>query len=121
MFMILCVIDQTDHLKTVLKAWQQNGITGVTILESTGLHRLITQAHVPMRYVFGAASPERGNTTLFTIVDSEETIQRCLEVTENVIGDFNEPNTGIFIAWPLGFAKGVNAKQTRQSGKGEEP
>lgn len=116
MFMILCVIDQTDHLKAVLQAWQQNGITGVTILESTGLHRLIAQTHIPMRYAFGATSSERGNITLFTIVDKEETIQHCLEVTESIIGDFNGPNTGIFIAWPLGFAKGVNGKQPHQTG-----
>jgi len=116
MFMILCVIDQTDHLKAVLKAWQQNSINGVTILESTGLHRLIAETRVPMRYAFGAASSERGNITLLTIVDNEETIQRCLEITESIIGDFNGPNTGIFIAWPLGFAKGVTGKQSHSSG-----
>lgn len=79
MNMILCVIDQPDQLNPVLQAWQQNGIKGVTILESMGLHRLQGQIHIPMRYLFGSSSTERGNITLFTVVDQEETIQRCLE------------------------------------------
>jgi hypothetical protein len=69
--------------------------------------------HIPMRYAFGSTSPERGNITVFTVVDKEETIQRCLEITESVIGDFNGPNTGVFVAWPLGFTKGTNVKHPR--------
>ncbi len=116
MYMVLCVIDQTEHLTPLLTAWRQNGITGVTILESTGLHRLIQQPLIPMRYALGKASAERGNVTLFTVVDKEETVQRCLEIAESVIGDFNAPNTGIFAAWPLGFAKGVTGKSANSSG-----
>lgn len=111
MYMIVCVIDQPDHLNAVLQAWKANGITGITMLESTGLHRLSEQPHVPMRYAFGSASSERGNITLFTVVEKEETIQHCLEITETIVGDFSGPNTGIFVAWPLGFAKGVTGKQ----------
>ncbi len=111
MYMVLCVIDQTDKLAQVLQTWQRNGIGGVTILESTGLHRLSQLPHVPMRYVFSHQVSERGNVTLFTVVEDEQTIQKCLEITESVIGDFNGPNTGIFIAWPLSFAKGVTGKR----------
>jgi hypothetical protein len=110
MYMILCVIDQPEHLTPVLQAWQRNGLSGVTILESSGLHRLSQHTHVPMRYTFGDAEQERGNNTLLAVVDKEETIQRCLEITETIVGDFNGPNTGIFVAWPLGFAKGVMGK-----------
>jgi hypothetical protein len=112
MYMILCVIDQPDQVGPVLKTWHQNGITGVTILDSIGYHRLSEQMRVPMRYAFGSTSPERGNNILLTVVEKEEIIQRCLELTESVIGDFNNPNTGIFVAWPLGFVKGVTGKQS---------
>lgn len=113
MYIILCVIDQPERLRPLLHAWKQNNITGVTIMESTGMHRLSEHTHVPMRYLFGSSAPERGNITLFTVVEDEETIQRCLEVTESIIGNFNEPNTGIFISWPLSFAKGVITKHSR--------
>ncbi|MBE0695926.1 MAG: hypothetical protein IH586_03295 [Anaerolineaceae bacterium] len=112
MYMILCVIDQPDQLGHLLKAWQENGISGVTILESTGMHRLSEQPRIPMRYAFNVPNSERGNITLIMVVEKEETIQHCLEITEGIIGDFNGPNTGIFISWPLGFAKGVVGKQS---------
>lgn len=111
MFMILCVIDQPEYLNAVLKSWKEIGITGVTILESTGLYRLSEQPHIPMRYAFGSTSSERGNLTLFSVVESEEMIQLCLGRTEAVVGDFSGPNTGIFVAWPLVFSKGVIDKQ----------
>lgn len=115
MYIILCVIDQPEQLRPVLLAWQQQGITGVTILESTGIHRLSEQPHIPMRYAFGSASSERGNITLFTIVETEEAIQRCLQATEELVGDLDGPNTGIFAAWPLGFTKGVHDRPARAS------
>jgi hypothetical protein len=108
MFIILCVIDQPDHLKSVLQAWRQEGISGVTVYESTGLHRVSRQAHIPMRYAFGSADVEDGNITLMAVVENEEIILRCLKATETVVGDFSGPNTGIFVSWPVGFSKGVN-------------
>lgn len=116
MYMIVCVIDQPEHLNPVLAAWRANGISGVTILESTGLHRLAELPHVPMRYAFGSASAERGNITIFTVVENEEMIQQCLELTESVIGDLSNANTGIFVSWPLGFTKGVTGKKPHSTG-----
>jgi hypothetical protein len=111
MYMIVCVIDQPANLNRILEAWQKNGITGVTILESTGLGRLSQHPHIAMRYMFGSSSPERGNITLFAVVENEATVRLCLEVSEAVIGNFNDPNTGIFAAWPLEITKGLSGKQ----------
>jgi hypothetical protein len=111
MYMILCVIDQPDKLDNVLQTWKEIGIAGVTMLESTGLHRLSIQPHIPMRYAYRGSEAERGNITLLAVVQNEEIIQHCLAVTEAAVGDFSKPNTGIFIAWPLAFAKGVIGKQ----------
>jgi len=114
MFALLCVIDQVDHLDAVLAAWKRAGIRGVTVIESTGMFRVIQAASIPMRYSFGASKQESGNLTLFAVVNNEELIQACLVATENVVGDFNQPNTGIFVSWPLGFSKGAN-KQNNQN------
>ena len=111
MFMILCVIDQPDKLNSVLDAWKAIGVTGVTIIESSGLHRQRSQPRIPMRYGLGEAETERGNITLYTVVEEEATIQSCLSATEKVVGDLNDSNTGIFVAWPLSFAKGVSGKR----------
>ena len=110
MIMILCVIDQPDRLDEVLKAWEAAGISGVTLLESSGLHRYNQTPHIPMRYFFGESDVERRNVTLFTVVEQEELVRRCLAITEGIIGDFDQPETGIFLSWPLGITKGVPTK-----------
>lgn len=111
MYMIVCVIDKPEHLNAILATWRENGIGGVTIIESTGLHRMTEHPAIPMRYAFGSVSSERGNITIFTVVENEPMIQKCMELAESVVGDFNGPNTGIFVSWPLAFSKGVKGNK----------
>lgn len=107
MYMIMFVLDNPDQLEVVLRAWEQAGISGATIMESTGFHRLRQRA-LPMRYFFPRAqSIEEGHLTLFVIVKTEEAVQRCLAATEKIVGDLNQPHTGVFAAWPLFVVKGV--------------
>lgn len=109
MFMILCVIDDPQKLNDVIKAWRNAGVPGLTVIESTGLHRVIEKSmHIPMPYLIsGRESSERGNFTLLTVVEDEAMIQKCLEAAESVVGDFNGSHSGIFTAWPLTFTKGT--------------
>lgn len=107
MFMILCVIDDPHKVNSVMKAWRTAGVSGVTIVESTGLHRTQKAPRIPMRYLIDREEWERGNITLLAVVDDEAMIQRCLEAAESVVGDFDSPNSGVFTAWPLTFTKGT--------------
>ncbi len=49
MYMLMFVLDDPGRLDPVLEAWEQVGIRGVTIIESTGIHR--RRQILPMRYV----------------------------------------------------------------------
>jgi hypothetical protein len=48
--MIFFVLDNPDRLDELLASWESIGITGVTIIESTGIHRVRRQL-LPMRYL----------------------------------------------------------------------
>lgn len=107
MYMIFFVLDDPDRLDEVLNAWEKAGVGGVTIVESTGIHRLRRQS-IPMRYVFQQSSVvEEGHYTLMAIVPAETDVQACLQATEDLIGDLSQPNTGVFAAWPVTLVKGV--------------
>jgi len=107
MFMIMFVLDDPDHLDAVLKTWEEVGIRGATIIESTGIHRRRRQI-LPMRYVFPSTrNVEESHYTLFAIVESDDVVQLCLQATEQLLGDLDEPNTGVFAAWPLVIVKGL--------------
>lgn len=105
MFMVMAVINDPDQLDAVLEAWAEHGVTGATIVESTGLHR--RRKHVAMRYAFADHLVETGNVTLFVAVQDEEMVKACLAAVESVVGDLNSPNTGVLMAWPIAISKGI--------------
>jgi hypothetical protein len=105
MFMVLLVLHDPDNLDAVLAAWSAIGLRGATVLESTGLYRRQAK-HIPMPYAYGDCA-EEGNYTLFAIVEHEEMVKMCLEATERIIGNLDDPDTGVLAAWPLAQVKGV--------------
>lgn len=109
MYTIFFVLDDPDKLREVLDALEKVGISGVTILESTGLNRVKRKAF-PMRYLPDFYNQEENHLTLMTIVKEEAMIEACLQATESVVGELSNPNTGIFAAWPISFAKGGSLK-----------
>jgi len=109
MYMIMFVLDDPDHLGQVIGAWEAVGIRGATIIESTGIQRLRRQ-EIPMRFLFQSFGPvEEGHLTLFVIVESEQFVHECLQACEEIVGNLDEPNTGIFAAWPLSHVRGLPA------------
>ncbi|PKO16563.1 MAG: hypothetical protein CVU39_07000 [Chloroflexi bacterium HGW-Chloroflexi-10] len=107
MFMIMFVLDDISHLDQILDAWSKQGISGATIIESTGLYRRQLK-RIPMRYAYGGAPmEEKGNITLLVIVENEQKVQLCLKEIEQIVGDLDGPNTGVFSAWPLTITKGI--------------
>jgi len=107
MYMVMLVLDDPNKLDDVLMAWMDAGILGATITESTGMRKQLTPCP-PMRYSYGSSNlRDVGNLTLFVIVSSQAMANKCLAVTEIIVGDLDGPNTGVFAAWPLAIIKGV--------------
>ena len=110
MYMMMFVLDDPTQLDSVLDSWAKLGVTGATIVESTGLYRRQKQ-RIPMRYLYSEPNlTETGNTVLFAVVENEPMVQACLAAAEAIVGDLDGPNTGIFSAWPLAITKGVPSK-----------
>lgn len=111
MHMVMFVLDNPALLDDVLDAWHGIGVSGVTIIESSGLYRRSQQRPVGARYAFGMARAakrvEAGNITLFTIVPDEAAVGACLEAAEAITGDLDGRDTGVLAAWELGTVKGV--------------
>jgi hypothetical protein len=107
MFMIFFVLDNPDQLEAILQAWEQAGIRGATIIESTGINRHL-QRLIPMRYLFQSqGSAEEGHLTLLAIVEAQKDVNACLQATETITGNLDDPNTGVFASWPLMTVKGL--------------
>ena len=114
MYMLIMVLDDTSHLNNVLNAWDQAGVGGVTIIESTGLNRVLQRHSPDMAFVgfsqmFG--SGRLGHNTLFTVIDSLETAETAVAATEAVLGDLTEPDKGIIFAMPVAKTWGLTLKR----------
>ncbi len=111
MYMLVMVLDDTAHLNDVLNAWDKAGVGGVTIIESTGINRVLHRHSADMAFagfsqIFG--SGRVGHNTLFAVIDGMELVETAVAATEAVLGDLNEPDTGIIFALPVAKTWGVD-------------
>ncbi|MGW8249789.1 MAG: hypothetical protein ACWGO1_04040 [Anaerolineales bacterium] len=111
MYMVMFVIDDPNRLDAVLDAWHAEGVIGATIVESTGINRRRRAKLVGTTIMAGInrlmSSAEENHYTLFAIVPDESIVERCLAAAESVVGDLNQPDTGVFAAWSVPIVKGV--------------
>jgi len=111
MHMVMFVLDDPNLLDEVLGAWESVGISGATIIESTGINRRRRASLVGTTIMAGInrlmSSEEENHYTLFAAVHGEEMVQQCLQAAEKVVGDLDEPDSGVLVAWPLSVVKGI--------------
>ena len=111
MHMVMFVLDDPDMLDKVLDAWNEIQVSGVTIVESTGINRRAKARQVGAPFMAGInrmmGSVMEGHYTLFAIVKGEQMVSSCIAAAESVVGDLNQPNSGVLAAWPLSNVKGV--------------
>jgi len=114
--MVWFVLHDAGLLSDVLSAWKESGVQGITILPSTGLRRLeesnALRDDIPLipslEDLLG--DEETLNRTLFSIVENDEMVDRVVKATEAVVGDLDEPNTGILCVFPISRVFGLNRK-----------
>ncbi len=111
MYMIMFVLDDPNYLDKVLDAWDSIGVTGVTIIESTGINRRKRARQVGSMFMAGVnrlmSSDEESHYTLFTMVHDQEVVENCIAEVEKIVGDLDLPNSGVLASWQLDVVKGV--------------
>jgi len=106
MYLLICVLDNPAHLSAVLDGWTEAGVSGVTVLDSTGVQRVrerVVQQDAPLFMGFSRLlrTDQYSHHTLFAVVEDLATAQRAVEATEAVTGDLSGPHTGILFAVPV--------------------
>lgn len=123
MYMLVMVLDDVSHRDDVLQAWTDAGVEGVTIIESTGINRVLQRTEAqPMFMGFGQifGGGRVGHETLFAVIESLELAESAVRATEEVVGDLKEPDTGIIFALPVARTWGVAQPLTNADPKGTE-
>ncbi len=110
MYLLVMVLDDIERLNDVLNAWTEAGIPGITILESTGVNRVLQRhtadaAFAGFSHIFGGGRV--GHNTIFSIINDLDLAERAVKETEKVVGNINKPHTGILFAVPVAKTWGM--------------
>lgn len=114
MFLIMLILNDAERCQDILDAWDQAGAPGVTILRSTGLGRVRTKLglkdDVPLMPSLEDffQSEENLHRTLIAIVRGQSLVDQIVQATQAVLGDLNQPNTGILVVLPVLQAYGLD-------------
>jgi nitrogen regulatory protein PII len=107
MILVLFVLNDAEKLEDILDAWERVGVSGVTVLHSSGLGRARKIAGLrddlplmpSLKDLF--EQDEYFSRTLFSVVKDEALADRLVAATEQVVGDLNKPGVGLIVVVPL--------------------
>ena len=102
--LLVAVIDDASKIWAVLEAWEHAGMSGVTIHDSTGLHRT-TQLRddlplFPSVYDL-MEKAEAHHRTLWSVVEDHVDVEAIVRATEKIVGPLDAPRTGIVFTVPV--------------------
>lgn len=111
MFLVVLVVNDPFHCKGLLPKWKEAGAPGATIIESLGMQSALkgVRDNVPLLPNLGDVENirESHNRTMFTVVPDQATVDRIAEVTQKVIGSFDDPETGFMFVTSVGQVFGL--------------
>ena len=100
MEMLVAVLNRQEHVKPVLRGLLDLGISGATVLRSSGMGRTLSD-EVP---IFGRQmimGQDVFNTTIFSVIEEEELVSASIDVISRIVGDLNQPGTGFLFTVPV--------------------
>ena len=104
MYMFILVLNKEECLEPILEAMLENGLSGATVLNSTGMMRVLGL----LRHFY---SPERKTSkTMFTLIE-EDKIDTLRKIINEKTGGLDKPDTGIVFAVPAAFVEGLKTNK----------
>lgn len=116
--MVLLIVNNIDRIPDVLDAWEALQVPGITILESTGMGTMKKTDYrddLPLMPSLSDLfrSKEHRHRTLFTVVESEELVEKLITVSQQILGDLNRPRNGVLFVLPVSRVVGLSGAQER--------
>ena len=111
MYLLVNVLEHTEHLPAILEGFSRMGVTGTTILDSIGMGRVLMQsgADIPaidtIREVLAKGKPT--NKTIFAVIRDRETMEKAIGVIRSFCGDLDDPGKGILFTISLEYVEGL--------------
>ena len=113
MHLVVIILNKFECLEELLVRFAEGGISGATVIESTGMARVLggkddLRIFGSLRMMFSPVREE--NRTIFTVLP-EEKIPAVKQIVTDVVGDLSKPDTGIMFAVPVSFTEGIGGAE----------
>lgn len=105
---LVLILNKVDLLDKLLNSLSDNGITGGTILNSTGMAKSLAKDETSG--IFGSLrlflDPNRKESKTLLFVQNEETILKTIKIIKSIV-DLSKPDSGIIFTMPIDFVEGL--------------
>jgi nitrogen regulatory protein PII len=107
MKLLILILNKVEKLEEILEGFIEIGISGATIIDSIGMGHVLSE-EVPifagLRFMFAGARPH--NKTILSVIKDEKEAE-ALALIKKILGDLNEPGTGIVFTISLDRVEGL--------------
>jgi nitrogen regulatory protein PII len=115
-FLVVFILDDPNWCSGILDAWESVGVSGITILESSGLGRIRKAAlreDLPLMSTFSEIlrHQETSHRTLLSVVEGQEMVDQVVQVTQEVVGDLQEEDNGFLFVVPVSQVHGLRSRE----------
>ena len=111
MYLLVNVLERSEELPTIMEQFAKIGITGSTVIDSTGMGRVLmkTRATLPVMQQINKVTTdiESSNKTILTVIKEKKRLNEAIKIVKSLCGDLNKPGQGILFAMPLKIVEGV--------------
>lgn len=109
---LFLILNETDYLEDILEEFVEIGVKGATIIDSQGMGRALatnSDQHIPMfgylKNFLDDGHPY--NKTVFTVLESQELVDKVVETIDKVVGGIDRPGVGFIFTMPVGSVYGI--------------
>ena len=112
MYLLVNVLEQTQHLSDILEGFAKIGIKGSTVINSTGMGRVLMETKassaLTQHITKVITDLESSNKTIITVVKDKDILDKAIGIVKSFCGDLCEPGKGILFAFPLEIVEGLS-------------
>ncbi len=113
--LVVAVLTDLQVCRDAIHLWEELGVPGATILDSMGMRNLqdgrAQRDDLPLMPSLRSLleQGEFNHRTVFTTVPDEFDVDNLIHRTEELVGDFEAPHTGLLFVMPVLQVRGLRS------------
>jgi len=111
MYLMVTVLEQTKYLSDILEGFAKIGITGSTVIDSTGMGRVLMKTQASSTFAQHITKVitdlESSNKTIITVVKDKDILDQAIGIVKSFVGNLYEPGKGILFVCRLEIVEGL--------------